>query len=126
VTKWPDLTKAFDVDHWELPSSQVSATAWGLLNHKPGPWPPGVAGTLAKLALSMPVPRAHVIAAAAFRHKEVFDLVVEQAAMWTDKAKQIHQFSLTKHRHPDARVGWVYVSKIQEVVEILLSDRPER
>jgi hypothetical protein len=127
VAAWPDLESAIDIGSSGLAFGQLARTMWGLLNHKPGPWQAGVASRLAKIALSLPAGGDELeMAAAGFRHKEVFDLVMEQASSWTGKAQLIHQFALARHQPSSARIGWDYVSKAHDIVQILLSDYRER
>lgn len=123
VTAWPSLDSVIDTDDPWLDSHQLANSAWALLTHKPGPWPQDVAAELAKIALTLQAQAdPHVIAAAAFRHKEVLNLVTERAATWTGKPKLIYQLALTRHHHPSARIGWAYASIVQDVLEALLSD----
>jgi hypothetical protein len=125
VHSWEDIAPDLDAKEPWLMSNEFAHSAWDLLASKPGPWPPGMATKIARIAMKASDSRTEVVAAAAFRHKEVFDLVADLANSWTGKAQLLYQMAMTRHGHPSARIGWVYVSKAQDVLEILLSDGTE-
>lgn len=125
VHSWTTLVPHLDDSAPWLISEGFASDAWELLGNKPGPWPPGMAAKIARIALKSSGYRAELVAAAAFRHREVFDLVSDLADTWTGKAQLVYQMAMSRHGHPAARIGWVYVSKARDVLGILLSDGAE-
>jgi hypothetical protein len=72
---WPPSSAFPTTDADRYPRASLRRV-WELLHTKPGPWPPGWARTLAQWALAQDEDTDPIaLAAAAFRHKEVLDLI---------------------------------------------------
>lgn len=122
VASWPKLDEMLKIDR-DVELRGLSEALWSLVSYKPGPWPAGVARRLAEVALDLPKPDDPlVLAAASFRHKEVFDLLQERHVRIHGKAGRIYQLALTRHSHPYVGAGWEIVVKVEQIVSVLLSD----
>ncbi|MGZ3142689.1 NACHT domain-containing protein [Lentzea chajnantorensis] len=118
VTTWDDVRRLLSPELIGDPSFRDTAWIWDLLCTKSGQWPAKTTAALAAIAFrNKAEPQPARIAAAAFRHREVYDRV-RDTRNWPDTALRVLQ--LAKARHEGAEE----VQPTIELVHALLDDHP--
>nr|WP_144065760.1 ATP-binding protein [Lentzea albidocapillata] len=97
INNWPAITPAL-LDEAALSNSRPAEEVWNLLRNKSGTFPHGLAGLLASWAAARDEPfPAIAVAAAAYRHAEVFNVVEPLSEQLPAPGKPL--LELARHKH---------------------------
>jgi hypothetical protein len=117
VTAWRNVDRLLAPERIGDPTFRDTEWIWDILCVKSGKWPGGVAASLATVALTnnAAAPSAR-FAAAAFRHKEVYDMAnATNTDHWPDTALRVLQ--LAKARHESDPTVWPVVELTRALLE---------
>jgi hypothetical protein len=127
-----ELLKSLPVEDWPLLDSlvenrspwhsSIARQIWVLLCCKQGRWPAGAARNLAAIALDHAEISdfPELMAAAAFRHKAVYELLKE--VKFSGRASRIYQLAAMKHDGLVTSEGWDVLQSLDDVVSTLLDE----
>jgi hypothetical protein len=121
VVKWPDLDVLNNRSHLD---SRAVEEIWTLLCRKAGHWPQGTAFQLAAIAMGHPEFSGvtELQAGAAFRHREVYNLLRDRGTKFYGKASKIYRLAMARHDRVMITGGRDAIQKLEDVISVLLPD----